>query len=279
MAMDFDASTKHLIEELLPDWVPLSGRRVTGRIEVRDADVSAVTAAADKVAYVHDAEPWIFHLEVFSGRDGTAVPRTHLYNALLEYRHGVPVCSVVVLLRRAADSPDFTGETTRNLPGEPSYRTFRYRVVRVWELPAVTFLTGGLGTLPLAPLSAVREEELAGVVGQMEERIRREAPPGEAGELWTATKILMGLRYSRDLVARLLRGVHGMRESVTYQEIVEEGEIRALQDVVLRLGRARLGPTGAETEAIVRNITDLDRLRLLTDRLLQASSWQELLGP
>ncbi len=81
MALQYDPGTKHLTEKRLPDWVPLSGRTVTGRIEVRDADVSAVTAAADKVALVHDAEPWIFHLEVFSSRDSSAVPRTHLYKS------------------------------------------------------------------------------------------------------------------------------------------------------------------------------------------------------
>jgi hypothetical protein len=30
---------------------------------------------------------------------------------------------------------------------------FRYRVVRLWELPVETLLTGSLGLLPLAPLT------------------------------------------------------------------------------------------------------------------------------
>ena len=44
-----------------------------------------------------------------------------------------------------------------------------------------------------------------------------------ARELWTATRILMGLRHSQDLIDVLLQGVQGMKDSVTYQAIVAEG--------------------------------------------------------
>ena len=60
----------------------------------------------------------------------------------------------------------------------------------------------------------------------MDERIRAEATADEAGTLWTAADVLMGLRYSRQLVAQLLQGVHGMKESVTYQAILEEGVVK-----------------------------------------------------
>ena len=84
-------------------------------------------------------------------------------------------------------------------------------------------LAGGLGTLPLAPISAVTEPELPRVVDAMKRRLDREAPPREARELWTATRILMGLRWSPGLVGQMLKGVQGMKESATYQQIVSEG--------------------------------------------------------
>jgi predicted transposase YdaD len=167
---------------------------------------------------------------------------------------------------------------------------FRYQVVRVWQLPVETFLNGGLGILPLAPLSTVTENELPAVIAQMEQRIRAEATPEEAGTLWTAADVLMGLRYPRDLVAQLLQGVHGMKESVTYQAIVEEGKIEgkmegkmegkieARQEVLLELGQKRFGTPDASTETAVRAIADLERLKQLSERLLDASSWEELLG-
>jgi hypothetical protein len=85
-------------------------------------------------------------------------------NVLLGRRHGVLVRTLVVLLRKSADSPELTGTLQRGFRDEPPYWVFRYGVVRVWQLPAETFLGGGLGILPLAPLSAVAETELPGVI-------------------------------------------------------------------------------------------------------------------
>ena len=53
----------------------------------------------------------------------------------------------------------------------------------------------------LPPLSAVVEAELPGVIRRMDERICAEATAGEAGTLWTAADVLMGLRYPRHLYA------------------------------------------------------------------------------
>ena len=148
----------------------------------------------------------------------------------------------------------------------------------MWQLPAETFLSGGLGILPLAPLSAVVAAELPDVIRRMEQRISAEATPDEAGTLWTATDVLMGLRYPRAQVAQLLQGVHGMKESVTYQAIVEEGKVEARQEVLLQLGRRRFGMPNPSSEMVLRGITDPDRLARLIDALLEVSSWEELLA-
>jgi hypothetical protein len=100
--------------------------------------------------------------------------------------------------------------------------------------------------------------------------------------LWTATDVLMGLRYPQALVTRLLQGVHGMKESVTYQAIVEEGEIkgmlRARQEDLFRLGRRRFGAPNPETEAALRGVADPERLARLVDSLQDVSNWNELLA-
>ncbi len=69
-----------------------------------------------------------------------------------------------------------------------------------------------------------------------------------------------------------------MRESVTYQAIVEEGKIQARQEVLLELGGKKFGPPDQDSERAVRSITDLDRLGFLSKRLLDVSSWQDLLA-
>ncbi len=77
--------------------------------------------------------------------------------------------------------------------------------------------------LLLALLSDVPPDALPDVVRQMEQRIDAEAPD-EAAILWTSAYVLMGLRYSPDFAAQLLKGVRAMKESSTYQAILEEGE-------------------------------------------------------
>ena len=73
-----------------------------------------------------------------------------------------------------------------------------------------------------------------------------------------------------------------MKESVTYQAILEEGEekgaLAEARKIVLRLGRNRFGPPDARVTAAVEAIADVERLEELGERLLSAASWDELLG-
>lgn len=277
MSHPYDASTKYLVEVRLADWQPLSGRPTTARVAVIDADLSTVTAAADRVLRIEETPPWLMHLELQSSRDPDVPVNLHVYNALLERRHGLRVQTVVVLLRPSADAPELTGEWQRGFPGEPPYLVFRYRVVRVWELPPATLLQSG-GLIPLAPLGSVTEAELPALIQQMDQRIHQEArTQEEVGTLWTAADILMGLRWPREVVEQLLQGVHEMEESVTYQAIVEKGEVKALHNGILKLGRKKFGPVDEATERALCSITDLERLNELLERVLDVSSWQELL--
>lgn len=278
MPHQFDASTKFLIQERLADWLPLCGRSTSARVEIIDADLATVTAAADRVLRVREDPPWLLHLELQAGRDAGLAARLLMYNALLENRHEVVVRTLVVLLRPAADTVDLNGVWQRSFPGEQPYLTFHYGVVRVWQQPVDRLLAGGLGILPLAPISAVVETQLPAIIERMQERIGREASPEEAGTLWTATDVLMGLRYPRTLINQLMRGVHGMKESVTYQAIVEEGVVKARQEVLLRLGRRRFGNPAESIEHALRGITDPERLERLIDQLLDTTGWDELLA-
>jgi hypothetical protein len=279
MPQRFDASAKYLVETYLADWLALSGRPSHGRTEIIEAELSTVTAAADKVLRVHDQPAWLLNLEAQAHRDPDLVPRLHLYSALLENRHGLRVRSLVVLLRREADHPDLTGEYQRQFDNEPPYLTFRYQVVRLWQWPVEALLNQGLGLVPLAPLSNVTEEALPNVIQAMSERFRREAPAEEVRKLWTATGILMGLRYSKELTRELSMRISGLEDSTFFEVIEEKGAVKAIQKMLLLQGQSRFGaPADAETTARIKAITDLSRLEELSKRLLQVSSWQELLA-
>ena len=145
-----------------------------------DADLSSFTFAADKVIRVNAPAPYIAHFEFQSGADPGLDQRMLAYNVLLRSRHHLPERSAAILLRPEARS---TGNAGGCEP--PSWLEFTYRLIRVWEQPPEPLLAGGLGTLPLAPISAVRPEQLPDVVRRMGQRLEDKAPPGGQGTAGT----------------------------------------------------------------------------------------------
>ena len=202
----------------------------------------------------------------------------------LDYKHDLPVLTVLILLRKEANSPGLTGSYERQLPDGWLTNRYNYRVVRLWQEDPELYLTGGVNLVPLAPLTKVEKAELPGLVQRMDRRINAEPKP-RADKLWIATLLLMGFRYEEKLATQLLEGVWNMRDSTTYQAIVREGlqegrrggaEARRL---LLRQGTRRFGTPDAAIIAAVEAIDDVDRLESLTDRIFDATAgdWNDLL--
>ena len=116
-----------------------------------------------------------------------------------------------------------TGRYERGFPGEEPYQTFRYQVLRVWQMEPEPLLTGWLAPMALAPISMVTEADLPGIIKRMERRLGDRRGRKRAPVVWAAAYILLGLRYSPALAHQLFRGVLSMKESSTYQAILEEG--------------------------------------------------------
>jgi predicted transposase YdaD len=284
----FDATLKAILEAAPADWAKLAGVTAS-EVTVVDGDVSTVTAAADKVLRVADER--ILQFDFQSGPDASVPARALRYNVSLEDRHSLPVQSVVVLMRAAANLNVIDGSYRQTLPGavEP-YLDFRYQVIRVWELRPADLLVGGVGTLPLAPISGVTEADLPGVIQQMKQIL--ESPPHRplAGDAWAATNVLMGLRYRQELIDQLLQGVQGMEESVTYRAIVEkgrvegyakgrvEGRVEEAQRMLVRIGEAHFKtPPSPATLTAIEAMTQTETLEELAVRVGQVNSWEELL--
>jgi hypothetical protein len=125
----------------------------------------------------------------------------------------------------------------------------------------------------------------------MAPRFRREAVPRQADQLWTATYVLMGLRYEQETTESLLRGFYAMEESVTYQAMMAKGIAQGIAQgraqglaeearrILLVLGEDRFGAPDAATRAALEAITDVAQLEALARRLLHVTSWHELLPP
>jgi hypothetical protein len=274
----FDDTLKHLTEYSPQDWV-IRGGWTAAPTTLIDADIATISGAADKVIRVAGHPDWLLAVDFQAGHDTVAkLPDLLLYNSALYKRHALPVRSLLVLLHQVADSPQLTGLYERSFPGEAFDVALRYQTVRVWQVPADNWLSGGLGLLPLAPLGDMQPGELPSVIARMKERLGPKVPPEQKMELWGATHILMGLRYEQAIIKTLLQGVVRMRESVTYQAIIDEGKAEEAREILLLLGRDQLGEPSAKVRATLEAMTDVLRLNDLIVRSKSAASWQELLG-
>jgi len=73
-----------------------------------------------------------------------------------------------------------------------------------------------------------------------------------------------------------------MKESSTYQAILEEGESQGVligeRKALLLVGTRRFGPPEAQIQAAIERIDSITKLEQMTDQLLDATDWDELLA-
>jgi hypothetical protein len=269
-------------------WLVQLGVQPSGPVTTVPTDLAGTTLMeSDQVLRVGGARPWLVQLEFQSTHDARLVARMHLYSTLLDRRHRLPVQSVLVLLRQQADARSLSGVYERRLPRGTPYLTFRYQVVRAWEQPVEPLLSGPLSTLPLACLVGLSESDTGEVLRRIEARVRQEAEPATAERVRASAYLLLGLRFPDDVIDDLLRGVGimagALRVSSTYQAILREGAAEARaealarsHELLVRLGGKRFGPPDENVRAAIEQLTDLDELARLTERVLDVSSWDEL---
>jgi predicted transposase YdaD len=297
----YDITTKTLIENHTADWLAMAGLPVHGPVAVVDADLATVQSVPDKLIRVGSgALEYIAQIDLQASVDPDLDRRMLMYNVSAGWRHRLDVRTVVFLMRPEAESARVTG-SFRRIPDDRSRLEFVYPIIRVWDLPVDQVLAAGIGTLPLAPISAVSQADLPRVIDRMRQRLDAEVAPEKAAELWTATDILLGLRYSESFAEALLAGVQVMEESTTYQAILRKGEARGVvlgeargvvlgeargealgrlrtqRSTLVRLGTARFGPP---PEAVVGRINQLNDPQLLDDMLVavvSATGWDAVM--
>ena len=283
-----DAVTKFAFDLHPRSWLALAGLPVPPTDEgvtMVDTTMPTVSMSADKLVRVFDGVvTYLAHIEFQTSRDPTFDRRMLRYNVWAGDTYGLPVRSVAFLFRREAGA----GVTGRvfDRHDDHSLLDFRYRVVRLWELPAEPLLTGPIGTLPLVVLSAADEASLPKLTGRVISRFASEVERVEAGELTYVVKVLLGLRLKSDQAEAIMSGFADLLEqSTTYQAMMRKGEARGeargravgMQDTILKLGQTRFGPPSDDAVQQIRS-ADVPQLTRWTDRLLLADSWDGLLS-
>jgi predicted transposase YdaD len=287
MSSHFDATLKRILKAHGPDWAAWLAPQFglpSGPMEAIETELSTFQPIADKVFRLPD--PFgLLHLELQSTWSGELPDRIHVYNTLLRDRHGGPVRSVAILLRPEAQANALTGTLVHYGADGQEYLRFRYDVIRIWELPAESLLSGGLGIAPLGLLTNDAEDRLPELVRRFTDRVLAEVPPGEPQNwLLASSYILLGLRYDVSVYQPLFEGVQKMRESSGYQAILKEGReegreesvLKGLQLSVITLLESRFGSIPAEIESQIRQCTDAERLRKAVQQVLTIAKPNEL---
>jgi predicted transposase YdaD len=91
-------------------------------------------------------------------------------------------------------------------------------------------------------------------------------------------------------ISTMISGIRGIEESSVYQDIFAKGKADGLVDgraagrieearqAVLQVGRKKLGQPDEEVRKRIAAIDNVDRLNALLERILDVSSWDELLS-
>lgn len=284
MPKPFDATIKDLAALGPADFVTRFGGPTTLPVQLLNVDLSTVTTAADVVFGIGHPLTEILHLDAQASASAMKHLDVLAYNALLHRAYQVPVHSTVLLLRQQAQHPNLTGRVQYAARPRRGKMDFRYELVPLWEIPADDLLQGAPATLPLAVLGRLPDtpplaDALAAVIKRLAKRLQQQTAGEQAERLLTAAYILTGLRLPKQDVNQLFRGVSTpMRESTTYQAILEEGRVDELHRMILRQGRERFGEADETFRQDIEAITDIDTLEELSLRLLKVSSWAELLS-
>jgi hypothetical protein len=123
------------------------------------------------------------------------------------------------------------------------------------------------------------------VLERIDSRLAAEAPPPEAGIMMLSALTLAGMRLDPELVAvieRRLRTMNILQDSSYYQLLLKRGKDlgkrEGLREALYRFGRNRFGRLPKATRTAIEAIDDLKQLEHLTDRILIAKSWNDLLA-
>src|SRR5262245_41710301 len=109
MSKPFDATLKDLGADYPHDYLATFDRPTAGPVRPITVDLSTVTTAAYVVLGLGDPYREIVHIDFQAAADADKGADVLVYNALLHRQYGVPVHSVLVLLRPQAAHSAVTG--------------------------------------------------------------------------------------------------------------------------------------------------------------------------
>ena len=269
----YDNTCKYLAENFPEDissW--LLGVRIS-LVQMQPTELSVEPIRADSMILLTNHN-LILHVEF------QTVPDREMGFRMLDYRvrahrkfPGKQMRQIVIYL--TPTTSDLVSLTTFEL----EFTRHEFEVIRLWEQPSSIFLES-VGLYPFASLAQTDEPEL--VLREVAARIEEIPERKLQSDISAMSYILAGLVLDRNRVERIIRR-DIMRESVTYQEILAEGEVKGktqglmegrineAKSLTTRLLTRKLGNVSPTLLAKIEALP-LERLELLGEDLLDFTS-------
>ncbi|BAY27281.1 hypothetical protein NIES2100_71040 [Calothrix sp. NIES-2100] len=266
--MSYDNACKYLAEQYPADFVRWLLGVDAPQIEILKTELTLEPIRADSVTFLQAANK-ILHIEfqTLAISDPPLNFRMLDYSVRLKRQYRCPVTQVIIFLQETTNEMAFTEEYRDDTT------IHQYRVVRLWEQDSAAFLANP-ALLPLATLT--RTDSPQGLLAQVAERVATIPNREQRQNIAGCIEILAGLRFDKDLIRQLLRE-DIMKESVIYQDILQQGKKQGEESLILRQLNRRFGDIDAPIIEQVRNLPT-EKLENLGEELLDFSQLADLVA-
>jgi len=266
--LNYDNACKYLAEQYPAEFVSWLLSVQSQDIQVLKTELTLEPIRADAVTFLRTANQ-ILHIEFQTlPASNPSIPFRMLdYSVRLKRQYRCDVEQVVIFLQATNDEIVFTEEY------QDRTTSHRYRVIRLWEQDSAPFLANP-GLLPLASLTQADSPQA--LLAQVAERTATIPDRGQRQNLAGCAEILAGLRFEKDLIRQFFRE-EIMRESVIYQDILQQGRRQEALSLVMRQLNRRLGEVNPAAIERVRGLS-IDRLEELGVALLDFSNMADLMA-
>ena len=269
----YDNTCKYLAENFPEDLLSwLIGERVT-LVELNPTELNVDPIRADSIILLTNRD-LILHLEFQTDADDEMQFRMIDYRVRAYRKFPTKqMRQIVIYLRKT------TSELVYQTTFEIENTRHQFEVIRLWEQPASIFLESQ-GLYPFASLAQTDEPE--SILRAVAARIEGIGTSKIQSDLAATASILAGLVLDKNLVKQILRR-DIMRESVIYQDILAEGEVKGktqgrveeARALVIRQLNRKLGNVSPMLLAKIEALP-LERVESLGEDLLDFSSIADL---
>jgi predicted transposase/invertase (TIGR01784 family) len=270
--LEYDNTCKYLAENYPDEFAKWLLSSEVSDIQVIKTELSLEPIRADSVTFLQVANQ-ILHLEFQTSAQSTPPLDFRMldYYTRLKRQYGCEIVQVAIFLQATTSElvfrQQYTDTNTRH----------QYRVIRMWEEDPTPLLANP-ALLPLATLA--RSDSPRALLEQVATGVARIEKTTERQNILACAGVLAGLRFKKDLIQQLFRE-EIMQESVIYQDILQKGEQRGLQQgevaLILRQLKLRFGDINPELQEQIRGLS-IPQLEGLAEALLDFSSQTDLVS-